>query len=124
MPQSTKLRDNKASMKISLKQTNSFDKGDFKGNIYVAKKGGKKFSALLVECITRHYKTRIKGVSRMYLVIEGTGTFTINEQKSTVGPNDFLIVSDGDTYEYEGKMKLFEFNIPAADETNQENLEI
>src|SRR3989338_2266133 len=107
-------------MKISLNQTSFFDKVDFKGNIYVGKKDGNGFNALLVECITRHYKTRLRGASRMYLVIEGTGTFTMNEQQETAEPNDLFIIKDGDAYEYEGKMKLFEFNIPATDEANQE----
>ena len=59
----------------------------------------------------------------MYLVLEGKGTFTINDDTSDAEVDDLFIISDGDVYEYEGKMKLFEFNIPATDESNEEKLE-
>lgn len=110
-------------MKISVGQTRGFDREAFKGNVYVDKQDNRGFNALLVECVTRHYKTKLKGASRMYLVVEGTGTFTINGTRDTAGPNDLFIISDGDTYEYEGKMKLFEFNIPATDKANEERLD-
>ena len=78
--------------------------------------------ALIVECITGHYRTKIKGASRMYLILEGSGTFTINGTKETAGQYDLFIISDGDVYEYEGAMKLFECNVPATDAGNEENL--
>ena len=33
-----------------------------------------------------------------------------------------FIISDGDIYEYEGKMKVFEFNVPATDSDNEEKI--
>jgi gentisate 1,2-dioxygenase len=81
------------------------------------------FNALLVECLTRHYKTRLKNAVRVYLVLEGSGAFTVNDQTHKVEQYDMFVISDGDTYEYEGKMKLFEFNIPATDSSNEDKLE-
>ena len=109
-------------MKISLKQTRLVDKGDFKANFYIEKKEGKGFNALFVDCLTEHYTTKLTGAARAYLVIEGIGSFTINGRTETVEPYDLFLISDGDTYAYKGKMKLFEFNIPATDSGNEEEL--
>ncbi|HEY4513324.1 MAG TPA: AraC family ligand binding domain-containing protein [Candidatus Paceibacterota bacterium] len=109
-------------MKISLNQTNFFDRTDFNGNVYVKAEDGKGFSALLVNCITSHYKTKLKNATRTYLVIEGAGTFTINDKTETANPGDMFIISDGDIYEYYGQMKLFEFNVPGTNSSNEEKL--
>ena len=110
-------------MKISLKQSRTHDLGAFAAHFYVEKKGGRDFNALLVDCVTRHYKTRMKGAARAYLVLEGNGTFVINGEREAAEAYDFFIISDGDVYEYEGEMKLFEFNVPATDASNEEKLE-
>jgi gentisate 1,2-dioxygenase len=73
-----------------------------------------------VECAIRHYKARLKNATRGYLVIEGKGVFIINEERHDALPYDLFLILDGDTYEYEGKMKLFEFNVPATDSSNEE----
>lgn len=110
-------------MKISLKDARFFDRKDFNGNLYIEKDDGKGFNALLVTCLTRHYKTRLIGASRLYLVLEGNGTFTIDDKKESAEPYDFFLISDGQAYEYEGAMKLFEFNVPGTDPSNEERLE-
>src|SRR3989344_2938270 len=109
-------------MKISLTQTEFFDRGEFSGNLYVAKNQKEAFNALLVHCVTGHHKTKLTGAARMYLVLEGEGTFTINDRTETAAKNDLFIIGDGDVYEYEGKMELFEFNVPATDSSNEEKL--
>lgn len=110
-------------MKIPLSKTTFFDREAFNGNKYVEKKDGKGFNALLVHCVTRHYKTKLKGATRMYLILEGRGTFTINDEIQSAQKDDLFIISDGDIYEYDGEMKLFEFNIPATDSSNEEKME-
>ena len=110
-------------MKIPLSDERLHDKGAFKARFYTEKKDRSDFNALLVDCITRHYKTRLKGAARMYLIVEGTGSFTINGKKEDADQYDLFIISDGDEYEYKGEMKLFEFNVPATDSSNEENLE-
>ena len=109
-------------MKISLKETEAFDGGEFKGNLYVQKKDGKGFNALLVDCLTGHYKTLLKDATRVYFVFEGSGTFTINDKEMPVEQYDLFLIRSGDTYSYKGTMKLFEFNVPATDEGNEEKL--
>jgi hypothetical protein len=111
------------SMKVPLSQTKFFDREAFNGNLFVEKKDNKGFSALIVHCLTRHYKTKLKAATRMYLVLDGKGTFTINDEVQSAEKDDMFIISDGDIYEYEGEMKLFEFNIPGTDRDNEERLE-
>lgn len=109
--------------RIRFNDTHVADLKDFKAHFYIQKSGGRGYNALLVDCVTRHYKTRLTGAERMYLVIEGEGVFTINGKKTTAAPHDFFIIEDGDTYEYAGEMKLFEFNVPATDGSNEEKLD-
>jgi hypothetical protein len=109
-------------VKISLEETVSYDKGSFRARFYSEKKDRTDFNALLVECVTGHYQTKLKGATRVYLILEGSGTFTINGIKETAEQYDLFIISDGDVYEYEGAMKLFECNVPATDASNEENL--
>jgi hypothetical protein len=110
-------------MKIPFMETEFFDREAFNGNVYVKKEDEKGFSALIVHCLSRHYKTKLLSASRMYLVLEGVGTFTVNDDVQSAEKDDLFVISEGDTYEYEGEMKLFEFNIPATDRSNEERFE-
>ncbi len=110
-------------MKISLDQTDVHDLGDFKASFYVKKEDGRGFNALLVDCVTRHYKTRLIGSTRGYLILDGVGTFTINGDVQQAKQHDLFLIGSGDEYRYEGKMRLFEFNVPATDAVNEERLD-
>ncbi len=110
-------------MKISLKDTRVIDVKDFVAKFYVEKKDNKGFNSLLVDCLTGHYKTLLKDARRMYLVLEGSGTFTINGDTTEAEQYDFFILESGDEYLYKGTMKLFEFNVPATDASNEEKLD-
>ena len=110
-------------MKISLSDTRRVDAGEFTANFYVEKEDDRGFNALLVDCLRRHYKTKLSGASRAYLVLEGNGFFMTNGKKEKANQYDFFILSDGDVYEYEGAMKLFEINVPATDSSNEEKLD-
>ncbi len=109
-------------MKISLEQAKFFDRGAFNGKAFIDKEDKKGFTLFMVNSITEHYKTKLKGATRIYVVTEGHGSFTINEKKESAEPYDIFLISHGDTYEYSGKMKLLEFNILATDSTNEEKL--
>ena len=110
-------------MKISLEQTEVKDKGDFLARFYLTKEQSKDVSLVCVECRTRHYKTKMKGAKRMYLILEGSGSFIINDKREDAKPYDLFIISDGETYEYSGVMKMMEVNVPATDSSNYENLD-
>ena len=109
-------------MKISIKESRFFDREAFNGNVFVEKKDNKGFNALLVNCVSDHYKTKLTGATRVYVVIEGGGLFVTNGKEEAAELYDFFIISDGDVYEYKGKMRLLEFNVPATDSSNEEKL--
>lgn len=109
-------------MKIPVSQTKRYDLKDFVARFYIEKKQRKDFNILLVDCKTRHYRTKIKNAIRLYFVISGKGTFIINGRKTNARKYDLFTVSDSEIYEYEGKMKLLEINIPATDNSNEEKL--
>ena len=61
--------------------------------------------------------------TRSYLVLEGSGTFTLNGESSEVKQGDLFVIPDGGEYEYEGEMKLFEFNVPGTTSENSITLD-
>lgn len=109
-------------MKITLKDTRFFDNGPFSGNVYVEKKDGKGFNILLVNCVESHYKTKLISATRLYFVVEGSGTFIIDEKIETAHESDLFIITDNQVYSYKGKMKLIEINVPATDSSNEEKV--
>ena len=117
--QATKKRQTK----IPLDKTEIHDHKDFVAKFYVKKEDGQPFNALLVECNTRHHKTKLIKATRMYFVISGNGSFTINGRKEEANPNDLFTIESGDVYEYSGKMRLIEVNVPPTDRSNEEKLE-
>ena len=111
-------------MKIPLSKAKSYDMKDFIARAYIDRKTGKNtFNALFVDCKKRHYKTRLKGATRLYFVISGNGGFVINGKKSRANLHDLFVIRDGDIYEYSGKMKLIEVNVPATGKSNEERLD-
>ncbi len=110
-------------MKISLDQTQAKDKGEFLARFYLTKEQSDDASVIFVECRTRHYKTKMKGAKRMYFILGGSGSFIINEKQETANPYDLFIISNGETYEYSGAMKMLELNVPATDSSNYEKLD-
>jgi len=110
-------------LKISASDTRHFDREGFSGNHYVEANSGRPFSALTVDVHGRHPRQRMVGATRTYLVLEGTGTFTVNGTASEIKPGDMFIIPDGGEYEYQGTMRLFEFNVPSTTSTNVVNLD-
>lgn len=109
-------------MKVSSDQTSIHDKKDFIAKFYVEKRQNLGFNALLVDCLKKHYRTKLKNAIRLYFIIEGQGTFTIDGVKESAKQYDFFMIAGDQTYEYEGKMKLIEVNIPATDKSNEEKI--
>lgn len=97
--------------KISLNETSNFKAGGFSGQIYVQNESRAGFNALLITVDGRHPKKRMIDTTRNYYVIEGSGTFTLDDKPHKVSAGDLFVVGPGHTYEYEGTMKLFEFNV-------------
>lgn len=113
----------KGAFKIPLDKTVYLDKGEFSVNHYIQTEAGLGFNALMVTVKGRRYKTRIKDITRVYLVVEGEGTFTLDGETEAVKKGDLFVIKNGHDYLYEGSMTLFEFNVPGATPANQENIE-
>lgn len=104
--------------KISFEQTERFDREGFSGNHYVKPEDGLGYSALAVDVHGAHPLKQMVGATRSYFVIEGTGTATLNGVKQDLKQGDLFIIPDGGQYEYQGQMKLWEFNVPGTTSAN------
>lgn len=96
---------------MRIAETEHFDREGFSGDVYVPGDARKGFNALRVEVRGKHPRKRMIDTTRVYFVVDGGGTFTINEESSKVEKHDLYIVEPGSEYEYSGNMTLFEFNI-------------
>lgn len=110
-------------MKISISKTKVYDLKEFVAKVYIKKKGKNSFDAVFVDCNKHHYKTRLSGATRLYFVVFGKGNFIINGKHEKAVLYDLFVINDGDVYEYSGKMKLIEVNVPATNPSNEEKLE-
>lgn len=104
--------------KISFSETERFDREGFSGNNYVKPEDGLGYSALAVDVHGAHPLKQMVGATRTYYVREGTGTFTLDGVTQDVKEGDLMIIPDGGKYEYQGNMKLFEFNVPGTTSAN------
>ena len=60
-----------------------------------------------------------KALTRIYYIIEGTGVFTIDNQKYDVAPGLLVEVPPGVEYSYSGSMKIFLVSHPRWFEGNE-----
>lgn len=96
---------------MKIDKTQHFDKEGFSGDFYVSKEDARGFNALRVSVHGHHPRKRMIDTTRVYFVIDGEGTFTINDEVHNVKKNDLYVIEPGNEYEYQGTMNLFEFNI-------------
>jgi mannose-6-phosphate isomerase-like protein (cupin superfamily) len=98
--------------KVPLAEVPITDKGGFDIQKIVTSEAGMGFNALLVHVHGEHPRKRMLGTTtRVYHVIEGTGTFALNDEQHAVAQGDTFVIPPGNEYEYQGTMKLFEFNV-------------
>lgn len=98
--------------KISISDARHFDREGFSGDVLIEPENNLGYNALRVDVHGHHPKKQITDGVRSYFVAEGTGTFTINGVLHEVKQGDLYVIPTGGEYEYQGKMTLFEFNIP------------
>ena len=97
---------------IPFDETEHFDREGFSGDIFVPKDSKVGFTALQITVDGKHPRKQIgKGNTRSYFVVDGGGTFILNDETRTVVPGDLIVIPSGNEYEYEGVMTLFEFNV-------------
>lgn len=118
------LRQEQLARKVSLKDTEHFDRPGFSGDVYVPKEANTGLFALQVDVHGRHPRKRIlQGTTRMYYVVKGEGNFTIGDETHSVADGDTFIIPPGGEYEYEGDMTLFEVNVSPDNSFRDEKLE-
>lgn len=113
----------KPGKKIALDSARHFERDGFSGDVYVEPDAGFGFSALHVDVHGRHPLKQMVDATRSYLILEGSGTFTLNGEKSEVKKGDLFVIPDGGEYEYEGQMELFELNVPGTTSENSITLD-
>jgi mannose-6-phosphate isomerase-like protein (cupin superfamily) len=108
---------------IHFDDTDGFDRGDFQGQVYIPKEAELGFNALAVFVSGRHPRKRMgEGTTRTYLVVDGSGTFELDDIEQPVGRGDFITIPPDHEYAYEGKMTLFEINISPDNSFSDEKL--
>lgn len=97
---------------LTLSDAEHFNREGFSGDIFIPKEAKMGFTALRVEVYGKHPRKEIlKGNTRSYYVVDGEGTFTLNEESRVVGAGDLIVIPPDNEYEYRGIMTLFEFNV-------------
>lgn len=99
--------------KVTVDEAERFERPGFQGFIQVPTERGLGFSALTIWVNGEHPRKRIVEGTRTYYVVEGNGTFTLDDEVHTVGEGDLFVIPEGGEYNYEGEMALFEMNIPS-----------
>lgn len=110
-------------MKFKLKEAFQFGWPGIKGYSYNERTDFPHASAAMFEVETHHGKVRTELSDRVYLVLEGTGEFIIDDDVIPVEPTDVIIVPRNTPYDYRGKLKLFLVHVPAYDEQFEVKLE-
>lgn len=70
-----------------------------------------------------HLEEFLENVStQMWFIIEGNGTFVIDDEKAAVGPKDLIVVPPGKRVHYFGKLKMLLCTTPAFREENEQHI--
>jgi RimJ/RimL family protein N-acetyltransferase/mannose-6-phosphate isomerase-like protein (cupin superfamily) len=118
------LKQEQLAHKISLDETERFERPGFTGNVYIPKEANSGVVALQVDVHGRHPRKRmLQGTTRTYYVVDGEGSFTLGDETHAVAKGDLFIIPPGGEYEYEGKMTLFEMNFSPNNSFRDEKLE-
>lgn len=60
--------------------------------------------------------------TQMWFIIEGNGTFVIDDEKVAAGPKDLIVVPPGKRVHYFGKLKMLLCTTPAFSEANEQHI--
>ncbi len=105
-------------MFFTLAEAKKVDQEGFTAFLYNEKSRIPAYNAVYVDVRGAHDKEYVKTSHRVYFVIEGTGTFTVDDETRDVQTGDVIAIPPKTPYSYEGKMKLFEINFPATDSSD------
>jgi len=101
-------------MIFNIENARKVTREGFTAYVYNNKDQYPTLNTVYVDCFKDHEKVYVKTSHRLYFVIEGSGTFTLNNETFSVKQNDVIVIEPMVEYSYEGQMKLFETNYPAT----------
>lgn len=96
---------------ISFRDAEPFDRGSFGGFKFITAEEQLGFNAIQVEVDGQHGPTEMKKATRVYFIFDGSGEFTIDGKVHEVGDSTVIVIPPGSTYDYDGVMSMFEFNV-------------
>lgn len=91
-------------MIIKYSQTNKKEHGSMKIAEY---KLNQNFSGALIEINGRHGKVKCLNEDRIYFIIEGTGSFIIDDKEEKISANDVIFIPRNMPYDIIGRIKFF-----------------
>lgn len=74
---------------------------------------GPDISVTLVDIDGEHLELRTDVSSRLYVLLEGSFTFTIEGSTFSASKEDVILIARGETYSFSGKGKYLVINSPA-----------
>lgn len=70
-----------------------------------------------------HLEEFLENIStQMWFIIEGNGTFVIDDERVEAGPKDLIVVPPGKRVHYFGKLKMLLCTTPAFSEENEQHI--
>ncbi len=102
-------------MKFQLQNASEFGRDELKVKAYNSRNEFPHLSASMLEINGRHGRSQSLLSDRLYLILEGKGTFTVGDDTVQVAPFDVIIVPRGATYDCEGTLRIFMVHAPAYD---------
>lgn len=103
-------------MKFSLKNAREFGWEGLRGCAYNSQADFENASAAYFEVTGSHGKVKTTRSDRIYLVLDGRGEFSVNNEKILVEKDDVIIIPKNTPYDYratEGILKLFLVHTPS-----------
>jgi len=67
---------------------------------------------------------RMKTIDLYFLVLEGSGTFVLDDEKTEVGEGDLLIIKAGTRVHYFGRLKMVLVSTPAFAAEDEEHIRL
>jgi mannose-6-phosphate isomerase-like protein (cupin superfamily) len=110
-------------MKFRKEDGTVFSQGGTQAIAYTVKEDFAAADLSLLMVNGRHGRAKSLACDRFFFIIEGQGTFTIDQQVFEVSGEDLIVVPRETAFDYEGIMKVIEFGTPAFDEAYEVNLE-
>lgn len=101
----------------------SFRKVGITGRIYDTSALTNRTQHFLVDTETGHETTIVEhGCDFVYFVIEGQGTFLVDGQSQSCGPNDLIVIPAGTPFTYEGRLRMLVASTPPWREAQEQTL--